>query len=136
MRPPARGPCAAVAGAHVRRPTSIIESVDTYCGVLAARAHADALLALKLLALGLECRRDRQLGAVELGDVAVAAGRHRGAQGTHQVEGPVVLPRGALDDLLERAILSGGDACAARQRRVEGRHPPVVAVARRLVCAR
>src|SRR5918998_112671 len=36
--------------------------------------HADVLLALELLALGLERRRDQQLGPVELRDVLVAAG--------------------------------------------------------------
>ena len=71
----------------------------------AARAHADRLVALELLALGLQRRRDHQLGPVELGDVLVAAGGHRGAQAAHQVERAVVLARGADDDLLERAVL-------------------------------
>ena len=44
--------------------------------------------------------RDHQLRPVELGDVLVAAGRHRGAQAAHQVERAVVLVRGAGDDLL------------------------------------
>src|SRR5438270_11073552 len=118
MRAPAGGACAAGAAPHAARPASLV--ADTDRRGLAARAHPHALLTLELLALGLERRRDGQLGAVELGDVAVAAGRHRGAQRAHQVEGPVVLPRGALDDLLERAVLSGRDAGAARQRRLEG----------------
>src|SRR4051812_44288392 len=46
----------------------------------AARGHPDRLLALQLLALGLQRRRDHQLCPVELGDVLVAAGRHRGLQ--------------------------------------------------------
>src|SRR3954471_10861519 len=60
----------------------------------AARRHADRLLALQLLALGLQRRRDHQLGPVELGDVLVAAGRHRGLQRAHQVERAVVLAGG------------------------------------------
>src|SRR5437764_7074556 len=59
----------------------------------AASPHPHALLALELLALGLQRRRDRQLRPVELGDVAIAAGGHRGAQRAHQVERAVVLPR-------------------------------------------
>src|SRR5919108_759637 len=98
--------------------------------------HADVLLALELLALGLQRRGHHQLGAVELGDVLVAAGRHRGLQGAHQVERAVVLARGPGDDLLQRAVLGGADAGAARQRRVERRHAPVVSVAGRLVRAR
>src|SRR6185503_20968772 len=46
----------------------------------AARRHPDLLLTLELLALGLQRRRDQQLGPVELGDVLVSAGRHRGPQ--------------------------------------------------------
>ena len=79
--------------------------------------------------------RDHQLRAVELGDVLVAARRHRGAQAAHQVERAVVLARGTADDLLERAVLRRLDAGAARERRVEGRHAPVEAVAGRLVGA-
>ena len=85
-------------------------------------AHADRLVALELLALGLERRRDHHLGAVERGDVLVAAGGHRGAQAAHQVERAVVLVRGAEQDLLERAVLRRLDARAARQRR-DGRWP-------------
>ena len=69
------------------------------------------------------------------GDVLVAAGGHRGAQAAHQVEGAVVLVRRAEQDLLERAVLGRLHARAARKRRMEGRHPPVVAVPGRLVGA-
>src|SRR4051794_17556225 len=91
------------------------------------RAHADRLLALELLALGHQGRCDHHLGAVELGDVGVAGGRHRGTKGAHQVEGAVVLLSGAEEDLLERAVLVRCDAGAARQGRMESRHAPVVA---------
>ena len=99
-------------------------------------AHADRLVALELLALGLERRRDHHLGAVERRDVLVAAGGHRRAQAAHQVERAVVLVGGAEQDLLERAVLGGLHARAARQRRVEGGHAPVEAAAGRLVGAR
>src|SRR5436190_1902357 len=111
-------------------------SVGDKCHRAAACAHADRLLALEGLALGLQRRRDHQLGPVELRDVLVAAGRHRRAQAAHEVERAVVLVRGAGDDLLERAVLRRLDAGAARQRRVERGHAPVVAVAGGLVCAR
>ena len=74
-------------------------------GRRAARAHAHALRALQLLALGLQRRGDHQLGPVELGDVLVAARRHRGAQAAHEVERAVVLAGGPDEDLLERAVL-------------------------------
>jgi len=99
-------------------------------------AHADRLVALELLALRLQRRGDHHLGAVEGRDVLVAAGRHRGPQAAHQVEGAVVLVGGAEQDLLERAVLGRLDAGAARQVGMEGRHPPVVAVSGRLVGAR
>src|SRR6185312_12717921 len=57
----------------------------------AARRHADLLLALELLALRLQRRGDHQLGPVELRDVLVAAGGHRGLQRAHEVERAVVL---------------------------------------------
>src|SRR6478752_7229772 len=98
-------------------------------------AHAHGLLALELLALGLERRRDHHLGALEVADVLVSAGRHRGLERTDEVEGAVVLLGGAEHDLLERAVLDGGDPRAARQRRVEGGHAPVVATARGLLGA-
>src|SRR5215217_3422855 len=71
----------------------------------AARRHADRLLALELLALRLQRRRDHQLGPVELRDVLVAARRHRRLQRAHEVERAVVLARGTGDDLLQRAVL-------------------------------
>src|ERR671931_1377534 len=51
----------------------------------APRGHPDLLLALELLALGLQRRCDHQLGPVELRDVLVAAGGHRGLQGAHEI---------------------------------------------------
>src|SRR3954469_23553205 len=63
-------------------------------GGRAARAHADRLVALELLALGLERRRDHDLRAVEGRDVLVAARGHGRAQAAHQVERAVVLVRG------------------------------------------
>src|SRR4051794_11077072 len=89
-------------------------------------AHADRLLALELLALGHQGGRDHHLGAVELGDVGVAGGRHRGPQRAHQVEGAVVLLGGSEEDLLEGPVLVSADARSAWKRGVEGRHPPVV----------
>src|SRR4051794_4262579 len=85
----------------------------------AVRTHADRLLALELLALGLERRGDHDLGALEVADVLIPAGRHRGPQGPHQVEGAIVVLRRAEEDLLERAVLVGRDPGAARQRGVE-----------------
>src|SRR5919202_1807860 len=82
------------------------------------RAHPDRLRLLEVLALGLERRRDHHLGAVERGDVLVAARGHRRAQRPHQVERAVVLVRGPEQDLLERPVLGGLDACAGRERRV------------------
>src|SRR3954469_134626 len=99
------------------------------------RAHADLLRLLELLALGLQRRRDHDLRAVERGDVLVAAGGHRRAQAAHQVEGAVVLVRGAEQDLLERAVLGGLHARATRERGVEGGHAPGEAAAGRLVGA-
>src|SRR5579871_6241948 len=101
-------------------------------GGRSARPHPDALVALELLALGLQRRGHHQLGAVELGDVLVAAGRHRRPQPAEQVQRAVVLVRGPDEDLLERRVLPRLHACPARQRRVERRHAPVEAVAGRL----
>src|SRR3954471_13020210 len=115
---------------------SVIADGDPYRHLGASiGAHPDRLLALELLALRHQGRRDHHLGAVELGDVGVAGGRHRGAQGAHQVEGAVVLPGGAEEDLLERAVLVSGHAGAARQGWMEGRHAPVEAPARSLLGA-
>src|SRR3954447_12849493 len=94
------------------------------------RAHADRLIALELLAFGLERRGHHHLGAVEGGDVLVAAGGHRGAEAAHEVEGAVVLVGRPEQDLLERAVLGGLDARAAGKRGMEGGHAPVVAAAR------
>ena len=82
---------APASSAAMPRPQSSETATPLDDGGLAVRAHADRLLALELLALGLQRRRDHHLGAVERGDVLVAAGRHRGPQRAHQVEGAVVL---------------------------------------------
>src|ERR671911_28454 len=50
------------------------------------------------------------LGAVEGGDVLVAARRHRRPQAAHQVERAVVLVRRHEQDLLQRAVLRRLDA--------------------------
>src|SRR5918992_6233891 len=97
------------------------------------RSHAYGLVALELLALGLERGGHHHLGAVEGRDVLVAAGGHGGAQAPHQVEGPVVLVGGSQQNLLERAVLGGLDPRASRKRGVEGGHAPVVAAPRRLI---
>src|SRR5213593_2924101 len=93
-------------------------------------AHAHRLLALQLLALGLDRRGDHHLGALEIADVLVPTGGHRGAERAHQVEGAVVLLRGPEEDLLERPVLKRGHAGAARERGMEGRHSPVEPAAR------
>src|SRR5919106_4168761 len=99
----------------------------------AVGAHADLLLALKLLALGLKRGGDHHLGALEVADVLVAAGRHRRPQGPHQVEGAVVLMRGAHQDLLHGPVLRRRHPGPPWQRGMEGRHPPVKAAARRFL---
>src|ERR1700754_4602402 len=121
--------CASAAG---------IPSAGTTCSVIrygnsrgnrgpSIRAHANRLLVLELLALAHQRRRDHHLGPLEGADVLVAAGGHRGFQRPHQVEGAVVLLGRAEHDLLHRPVLLGRDAGAARQRGMEGRHPPVEA---------
>src|SRR5436305_295278 len=62
----------AAAGAAVAAVTGLVGDTDRRGRT--ARAHADPLVALKLLSLGLERGRHGELGAVELGDVPVAAG--------------------------------------------------------------
>src|SRR3954452_9368911 len=101
----------------------------------AVRAHAHRLVALQLLALGLQGRGDHHLGALEVANVLVAAGGHRGAQRPDQVEGAVVLLGGSEQDLLQGAVLLGGHAGAAGQRGVEGCHAPVETAPRRLLRA-
>src|SRR5215218_2670904 len=84
--------------------------------------HAHGLLPLELLALGLKRGRDHHLGPLEVADVLIPAGRHGGLERADEVEGAVVLLSRTHQDLLERAVLDGGDSRAARKRRVEGRH--------------
>src|SRR2546421_1772006 len=97
--------------------------------------HADALAALKALALGLQGGGHHDLGLLELLDRVVAGGGHRRAQGAEQVEGAVVLVGGTDEDLVERAPLTGVHTRAAGQVGVERRHAPVEAPAGRLVRA-
>src|SRR5215207_990273 len=96
-------------------------------------SHPDALGALLCLALGGERRRVHDLGLLELLYVLVARRRHTGPQGSHEVERPVVLPRWSYEYLLQRPSGPRADAGAAREGRVEGRHPPRVAAARGLL---
>ena len=56
-------------------PAGLLEGTDG--GRDARCPHPDALLALEMLAFGLQRRRDHQLRAVELGDVPVSARGHR-----------------------------------------------------------
>src|SRR5918996_3705387 len=96
-------------------------------------AHPHPLRSLVRLAFGLDGRRDHELRLLELLDRGVAGGGHRRGQGAEQVEGPVVLVRGTHEDLLQGGDLLGLHPGATRERRVERRHSPVVAAARRLV---
>src|SRR5689334_17860328 len=98
-------------------------------------AHPDALLGLIRLALGLDRRRDHEFRLLELLDRLVAGGRHRRRERPEQVERAVVLVRRAGEDLLDRGDLLRLDPSATREGRMEGRHPPVVAAAGRLVGA-
>src|SRR6266545_8368064 len=97
--------------------------------------HPDLLRLLELLALGLDGRGEHQLRLLEVVDRFVAARGHRGAEGAHQVQRPVVLVGGADDDLLERRGLFHLHPRPARKRWMEGGHPPVVAASRRLLGA-
>src|SRR6267154_3960680 len=118
------------AGAGPSLPRSIAGSTAVAPGLViyesgylpVRRAHADALIALQRLALGLQRRCDDDLRAVELGEILVAARRHRGAQTPEQVERTVVLARRTDQDLLERPVLRRRHARAARKRGMEGRH--------------
>src|SRR4051812_34205250 len=120
----------------VEAPASVVGDSNTgrdRCAPVGAHPHR--LLVLQLLALAHQGRRDHHLGPLEGADVLVAAGGHRGLQGPHQVEGAVVLLGRAEEDFLQGPVLLGGDAGAARQRGMEGRHPPVVTAAGRLLGA-
>src|SRR5947207_8744150 len=98
--------------------------------------HPDALRSLQRLSLGLQRGRDHHLGLLELLDGLVAGRGHRGAQSTEQVQRSVVLVRGSGQDLGERCLLACEHARTTRQRRMEGRHAPVVSPTGRLVCRR
>src|SRR4051812_34032300 len=95
----------------------------------ASVAHADALSPLQRLAFCLQRRRHHDLCLLEVFDVDIAAGCHRGTQRTEEVHATVVLVGGTDEDFLQRAPRCGLDARTPRQCRVERRHPPVVAAA-------
>src|SRR5918992_1310780 len=78
-------------------------------------SHSNSLRLLERLALGLDRGRKHDLGALELVDVLVAARRHRGAKGAHEVERAVVLGRGADEDFLQARDLLHLHARAARK---------------------
>src|SRR5215218_259787 len=126
-------PLAAVGVAGTAAPSVIADCYSRRHSSPAVGAHAHGLLALELLALGLERRRDHHLGALEVADVLIAAGGHRGTQRADQAERAVVFVGGAVEDLVERAVLDRRHAGPPRQRRMERRHPPVVATARSLL---
>src|ERR1700722_2598349 len=135
MPPVSTSPAGSDAGAGATTAASVIYE-NRCCGCPSVGAHPHALVALERLALGLERRRDHDLGAVELREVLVTAGRHRRPQATEQVERAVVLARRADEDLLERPVLRGRDPRAAWEAWMERRHAPVKTPARGLVGAR
>src|ERR1700726_2803385 len=98
------------------------------CGVnsLGSAAHADVLLPLEHLALGLQRGCDHDLGLLALLERLVAGRRHRGAQGTEQVQGAVVLVGRPDQDLGEGGVAARVHASSAGQGRVKRRHAPVV----------
>src|SRR6266850_2113608 len=87
---------------------------------------------LEDLALGLDRRRDDELGLLQLADALRAYRAHAGPDGAHQVQRAVLGEGRPEQDLLQRARLPDPDARAARQVRVRRGHAPVVAAARRL----
>src|SRR5215510_13655301 len=92
--------------------------------------------ALEHLAFGLDGRRDDQLRLLQLLDALRSHRAHAGSNGAHQVEGAILGEGGTEEDLLERAGDAHADARAARQVRVRGGHPPVIAAARRFLSPR
>src|SRR5438477_10473235 len=82
-------PLAAVGVAGTAAPSVIADGYPGRHRGPPVGSHAHGLLALELLALGLERGRDHHLGPLEVADVLVAARRHGGAERTHQVEGAV-----------------------------------------------
>src|SRR5215212_808042 len=134
-----------VVGDELRVNPRLADPAGDQLGVLAAEVqdenqnlttHPDALGALLEFALRIEGRREHDLGLLELLYILVTGGRHAHPQSAHQVEGPVVLVGRPDEDLLYRPRGPGAYAGAARECRVEGRHPPRVATPRRLFCFR
>src|SRR5215216_783238 len=70
-----------------------------WCGAERSMPHAHALRLLEGLPLRLQRGSDHDLGLLEVLDVDVAAGGHRGAQTAEEVELAVVLVGGADQDL-------------------------------------
>src|SRR5690625_3317464 len=79
---------------------------------------------------------DHDLDSLELLEVAVAGGRHRTAQGTHEVHGTVAGGCGPVQDRFQAADGADLDAVAAGQFAVVGLAAPVEAAAWRLGGAR
>src|SRR5664280_3627769 len=95
-------PAATVAPRSARGSGAVTAASVIYEGghLAVGGTHAHALVALQGLALRLQRRRHHHLRAVELRQVLVPAGGHRGAQAAEQVEGAVVLAGGTHQDLL------------------------------------
>src|SRR5919199_2649902 len=112
------GSTSAASGAATGAGAAPRSVIDEYGG-LPVGAHPDLLVALELLALGLQRGSHHELRPVELGDVLVTAGRHRGPQRAHEVERSVVLACRPDEDLLHGPVLGGAHPGAARERRVK-----------------
>src|SRR5688572_24251951 len=78
-------------------------------------SHSYSLRLLERFTLGFDRRREHDLGLLELVDVLVAAGRHRRAERSHEVQRSVVLGRGPHEDLLEARHLLHLNAGPARE---------------------
>src|SRR5581483_4302349 len=78
---------------------------EVVSGLTRSMPHPDALLRLVGLALGLDPRRDDELGLLELLDRGVARRRHRGRERAEQLGRAVVLGRRYDQDLPERGHL-------------------------------
>src|SRR5947207_7711549 len=82
---------------------------------------------LEDLALGLDRRRDDELGLLQLADALRAHRAHAGPDRPHQVERAVLGEGRPEQDLVEGAGHAHPDAGAARQVGVRGGHAPVIA---------
>src|SRR5260370_32527782 len=102
---------------------------------LRSASHADVLLPLEHLALGLQGGGHHHLGLLELFQRLVPGGRHRGAQRPEEVERPVVVVCGSDEHHGDRRAPSGVDPRGAREGGAERGHPPLDAPAGGLVGA-